>query len=40
MHVTALNIAPGSRLPMCSVGEVVAEAGTGLVGVLTASGLQ
>lgn len=32
MHVTALNIAPGSRLPMRSVGEVVAEAGTGLVG--------
>ncbi|MCV7278961.1 MOSC domain-containing protein [Mycolicibacterium flavescens] len=32
MHVVALNVAPGSRLPMRSVEEVLAEAGTGLVG--------
>lgn len=32
MRVVALNIAPGSRLPMRSVQEVTAEAGVGLVG--------
>ncbi|MGV0850365.1 MOSC domain-containing protein [Mycolicibacterium phlei] len=32
MQVVALNIAPGSRLPMRSVREVTAEAGVGLVG--------
>ncbi|SEH77327.1 MOSC domain-containing protein YiiM [Mycolicibacterium rutilum] len=32
MHVIALNIAPGSRLPTRSVEAVVAEAGVGLVG--------
>ena len=32
MHVVAINIAPGSRLPTRTVDTVVAEAGTGLVG--------
>lgn len=32
MRVTAIHIAPGSRLPTTSVDSVVAEAGKGLVG--------
>lgn len=32
MKVTAIHIAPGRRLPMRAVDEVVAEAGKGLVG--------
>lgn len=32
LHVSSLHVAPGRRLPMTSVSEVVAEAGRGLVG--------
>lgn len=32
MHVVAINVAPGRRLPMRAVEEVSAEAGKGLIG--------